>query len=268
MVTKPQGSGPEQCQPGELARADATQTVVRAMRLLTAVGASSTGQSLAELADRSSLARATALRLLKTLHQEGMVQREGMRYVLGEAFAQLAGKVPDVARARTHDELREAAMPFLQGLFAQTGETVQLAVLVEPEVVCLEKLFGHRRVVSTTKVGRAFSPFNSALGMAALSVVDLDRVEGIAKEAGVDVENVYTRLMSIWGRGYSIGREAPDGSVTSLAVAVPTELGIAAAISVSAPTRLFPAERYASLLRPAATNISRALTVAPIRTAG
>jgi DNA-binding IclR family transcriptional regulator len=99
------------------------QSVDRALRLLKAVAASREPSSAQELALRCELNRSTAWRLLATLEQHGLVERDAGtgRYVVGYAAFQLA-------TAEDHDAIARRLRPLLQRTAEATGEIVTLAL--------------------------------------------------------------------------------------------------------------------------------------------
>ncbi|HET7901887.1 MAG TPA: IclR family transcriptional regulator [Candidatus Nanopelagicales bacterium] len=106
-------------------RSGRVQSVDRAAALLRAVARSApAGAPVAELALQCGLNRATAWRLLATLEDNGLVEREPGtgRYVLGLGIARLASAVGV-------DGLVRRARPVLERLSAASGETADLAVV-------------------------------------------------------------------------------------------------------------------------------------------
>jgi DNA-binding IclR family transcriptional regulator len=105
-------------------RTGRVQSIDRAAALLRAVAqAGPDGAPVAVLATATGLNRATAWRLLATLEDNGLLERDSAsRYVLGPGIARLAGAAPvDGIVRRVH--------PILERLCAQTGETADLAVV-------------------------------------------------------------------------------------------------------------------------------------------
>src|SRR2546430_15149012 len=94
------------------------QAVDRAAALLKAVARSRHPLTVGELAAATGLNRSTAWRLLATLDQHGLVERDPVtqRYSVGYAIVQLAA-------AGDYDALVRRARPVLARLAADTGET-------------------------------------------------------------------------------------------------------------------------------------------------
>lgn len=94
----------------------------------------------AELADRIGEPRSTVYRLLATLQRLDMVEPGTRRgtYRLGLALLRLGSAV--VAR---FDE-RQAALPIMERIHEETGETVFLCIRRGFDAVCIERLDGRR----------------------------------------------------------------------------------------------------------------------------
>jgi DNA-binding IclR family transcriptional regulator len=98
------------------------QSVERAVALLKAVASGSEPATAAELAIRCGLNRSTAWRLLGTLEDAGLVERDPLtqRYGVGYAAFQVASAAEDDAIARR-------VRPILTRVAEETGEIVTLA---------------------------------------------------------------------------------------------------------------------------------------------
>ena len=110
------------------------QSVERTLDLLEALA--ETGEvGIAHLSNRVGLHASTVHRLLATLIARGYVRQNTAtgRYLLGL-------KPLDIARGvRAHLDLRMQALPVLQGLMRESGETANLAVQNEHHLVYLEQ---------------------------------------------------------------------------------------------------------------------------------
>lgn len=205
------------------------QTAVDKALVLLEVFAGNEIVGVSEVARRAGLSKSTAFRLLQILLRNGFVERYGNGYALGRVLFDLGARVYE----RYPGTLRELLMPFLTELYESTHETVHLAVLRGTEVVYLEKLYGHRRAPSPSRVGARLPAHITAVGKVLLSyapdsveplrcgglrrytpntVVDpgrlmaeLDRarVEGVAydeEEAAVGLRCVAAPVLSITGQ--------------------------------------------------------------------
>src|SRR5437762_5196421 len=108
----------------------------KALELLSVFSFREPRLSLAELATRTGIPRATAFRLLSTLEQSGFLQKHHGAYQLGIKCFVLGNIVAGGL------DLRETAHPHLVALRDATRETTQLAILDHWQVVYLDRILG------------------------------------------------------------------------------------------------------------------------------
>lgn len=140
----------------------------KALALLDALGGPRSVMGVSELAQIANLPKSTAHRLLTVLIDSGYVRRVDDKYALSTRTFELGNRIA-VARA---NGLRERAMPILSELYAQTRETVHLAVPARSSVLYLEKLFGPDSVKVNTAVGARRPLHATALGKAIMAFGD------------------------------------------------------------------------------------------------
>ena len=119
--------------PPQVAGAQTLRRGLAVLRLLTRVGPS--GLRMGEIGRRLSLNKATAIRLTRTLVEEGFVLRDSTSscYRLGpEAFAVGLAAEPSYA-------LQRLAATTLRNLASETGDTVFFSVLHGYENICLSR---------------------------------------------------------------------------------------------------------------------------------
>ncbi|MEQ8345099.1 MAG: IclR family transcriptional regulator [Sneathiellaceae bacterium] len=125
------------------ARGGGVQVLRRAARLLKALSeAPAEGARLADLAAAAELDPATAHRLLATLCEEGLAERDGdsRRYAIGLDFFALA------AAASNRFDVAEIAHASLQRAAAELGDSVYFAVRSGDDYVCLDVVTGSHPV--------------------------------------------------------------------------------------------------------------------------
>ncbi|WP_247197302.1 IclR family transcriptional regulator [Streptomyces sp. GESEQ-35] len=152
----------ESAQPAEPGGASGkVQSLERAITLLQATADSAPdGDTASNLAAQCGLNRATAWRLLSTLEQYGLVERDpaSNRYTIGFTVARMAS-------AAGFDGLIRRAHGTLRRVSEQTGETANLAVVqqlgltyvdeVTPPVVLSAKWLGRQVPLHATSTGKA-----------------------------------------------------------------------------------------------------------------
>jgi DNA-binding IclR family transcriptional regulator len=140
----------------------------KALALLDVFAGPSKVLGVTDLSIRANIAKSTAHRLLPVLVDWGYLRRVGDRYCLAEHMFEIGNQVHPCRPGG----IRERAMPYLAELFAQTRQTVHLAVLSGTDVLYLEKLFGHDAPRCSTAVGGRRPAHVTALGKAMLAFSD------------------------------------------------------------------------------------------------
>lgn len=169
------------------ARVVGAQTLRRGLavlRLLTRVGPG--GLRMGEIGRRLELNKATAVRLTRTLLEEGFVLRDGSSgcYRLGpEAFAVGLAAEPSY-------ELQRLAAPTLRNLAVETGDTVFFSVLHGYESICLSRDEGDFPIRNQLiKAGDRWPLGIGAGACAILAALDDQQVADVlARNAGLRAE--------------------------------------------------------------------------------
>ncbi|MTE20774.1 helix-turn-helix domain-containing protein [Streptomyces sp. TRM43335] len=124
-----------------------SRTVDRALSILPLLARGPA--NLEQVARHLDVHKSTALRLLRTLHEHGMVHRQqDQRYRLGARLIALAQEAVE------NIDVRAVAHPHLVELGAACGHTVHLAVRQEDEVVYIDKVESRRPVRMYSRIGR------------------------------------------------------------------------------------------------------------------
>ncbi|NBM19310.1 IclR family transcriptional regulator [Streptomyces sp. GC420] len=145
---------------------DDRAAVDKAISLLVAFGEkASTGVGVSELARRAQLSKSTAFRVLGLLERNGVVERVGTDYRLGERLHHLGRAV----YAPGSESVRDFLLPYLTDLYDVTRQTVHLAVLHCTEVVYLAKLYGHRSAPAPSRIGGRLPAHATAVGKVLLA---------------------------------------------------------------------------------------------------
>lgn len=149
------------------------QSVDRAVALLFAVAAAPAGATVVELAAECGLNRSTAWRLLGTLEDNGLVDRDpgDNRYRLGFHLAWLAS-------AGGHESLVRRTRSALERVGAASGETAALAVASGHEIVYVDEA-ASRSVLRVNWVSRTAPLHATSAGRAMLAWLPPDDVERV-----------------------------------------------------------------------------------------
>jgi DNA-binding IclR family transcriptional regulator len=214
------------------------QSVATALDLLECL-AGERELGVAELGRRLGIAKSSAHRIVTTLATKGYVQRvsatRGWR--LGIRLHELGELVA------SRSQLRDHALPLLETLRSQTGETVHLAVPEGAQMFYVERLesyhglrFSSRvsrvRPIYLTSSGKAVAAFNPAVADAALAAGFVPRTPRTIRTK----EQFLRCLAETRERGYAFSIEEDEPGLSSVAAPVLDRTGIArAAISVAGP---------------------------------
>ncbi|GAB7065731.1 IclR family transcriptional regulator [Mycobacterium hodleri] len=217
--------------------------------------------TLAQVCTRTGLARSTVHRLLVDLATLGWIGRSGNTFELGIGLFELGERVAVKHRLRT------AAMPFMQDLYAVTGQTVHLAVRNRFDAVYIEKLSGHIPLPLPSQIGGRLPLTCTAVGKALLASETAElRIEVLAQplrrytvNSITDPKKLARELDDICRTGVAVERE--ESALGGCCVAVPVLLDgqPIAALSVSVPTEQFRPELLAPAVRTGALALGRVL---------
>lgn len=244
------------------------QAIERAVAILNAFTVEQPEYGVTELANELGLHKSTIHRFLVNLEHAGLVERSPRtgRYRLGLHILELSGVVTQQM------SLWEEALPFLEGLVRDTGETGHLAVLDNGEAVYVERVETHRALRIPSAVGRGYPAHATSLGKVLLAHLGTDEVNEIIVEHGLDAHTPHTitdstdlhdDLAMIRERGYAIDNEEYDEGLRCIGAPIQDHTGaVVAALGVGGPVTRVTPERVpdlAELVAQAATGLSRRL---------
>ena len=244
------------------------QAVERAVSLLDAFSADEPELGVTELSSRVGLHKSTVHRFLVNLEAGGLVERNPRsgRYRLGIRILELAGLVMQ------RMNLWEEALPFLEDLVADTGETGHLAVLDNGEAIYVERVEARRALRIPAAVGKGYPAHATNLGKVLLADLPFEEVERIIAERGLarytgrtitTLEGLEAELGRIRARGYAVDDEEYDEGLRCVGAPVFDHTGSAvAALGIGGPaTRITPerVDEFAAAVKLAAAGLSRRL---------
>lgn len=120
----------------------------RTLQVLDAFGPATPLLNLTQISSRCDMPISTAHRLVKLLVAENILtEHESGFYSLGLRLWEIASRTPSA------QILREIALPFLQKVQHHVNQHTQLGVLIDDEVVFLERLSAADSVINYTVVG-------------------------------------------------------------------------------------------------------------------
>ncbi|MEO6006250.1 MAG: IclR family transcriptional regulator [Opitutus sp.] len=237
-----------------------------ACRILKMLGRHPDGLKAADLARSLQIPVTTTLRIMTTLHLEGLARKHEGRYELGPVLIQLG----NAALAGT--EIRELALPVLQTLSIEVDETSHLAIPCDERALIVAVQDSPHPLRAASRPGFLAELHCSSTGKIFLSYLYHDRLPEIVAEARPERRTAHTlttlkelkREVEVTRkRGYSLDDEEFNVGVRCLAVPVfDSDRNVAAAIGITAATVRFTKERVPELaakVQAAAAELSRLL---------
>jgi DNA-binding IclR family transcriptional regulator len=234
----------------------------KALILLDAFAGTRSTLGVTELAKRTNLPKSTAHRLLTVLIDHGYVKRVEERYCLTEHVFEIGNQT----RFSRPTGIRQRAMPFLAELFAETRQTIHLAVLSGTDVLYLEKIFGNSPPHSGTTVGMRLPTYSTALGKAMVAFSDDDTIQ---RNLAIDFRRftphtiataaqLEKTLAATAGSGFALDHEETTRGVSCIAAPIfdPGSRKAIAAISICSISSRNIEARFSRTLLGATTALS------------
>lgn len=218
------------------ARGDGVQSVSRALDVLEALEKARGPLGVTELATTTGLPAPTIHRLAATLVARGFLRQSAdRRYSLGSRLTALGASATALLGARVQ--------PLLTELARTLGESVNLAVLAEPEAEYVAQAAGLHSIRMFTEVGRRVPLHSTGVGKALLSLLPDRDAERILERTPMPrftattittPERMLAELEVIRSQGFAMDEGEMEDDVRC--VAVPFMAEQAMAVSVSGPT--------------------------------
>jgi DNA-binding IclR family transcriptional regulator len=200
-----------------------TSVIVNAIAVLKSFSAGEPLLGVTEIAGRIGLHKSTVSRILATLEQEGLVERDvdSRRFRLGLGMIAMAG--PLLAEL----EERRVAYPVLRELTERTGETSALMVWNGVESMCVEQIPSRHQVKHLAPLGARYSEALSSSVQVFLAAEEQDRVRSLLRSGSVTlpsldadaVESYLRRLEETSKRGWAVN--FGETSIEEVGVASP-----------------------------------------------
>jgi IclR family acetate operon transcriptional repressor len=197
--------------------------------------------SAAELAERTGVAKPTVYRLLRTLQSRDFLAKEadGTNYSLGRAFYALG------ASLRGSTDLVSLARPVMVQLASEFGETVNLAIPSNGQILYIEVIEGDQRLRTHIPAGTRDSMHSTALGKAILAAypdqesrVMLSAIDRVSRTPAtlVTMSALENEFALVRARGFAIDNEENEMGTVCVAAAFSGHDGRPiGAISISGP---------------------------------
>jgi len=240
------------------------QVIARMMKLLDVLAGHPEPLGLKQVAQYTGLHPSTAHRILSAMAADRLVDRvEPGSYRLGMRLLELGNLV------KSRINVREMALPVMRELHAQLGETVNLSVRHEDEIVYVERTSSGRSAMRVVHViGTRAALHITAAGKLFLLEEGFPRLREYARRTGLRPHTKNTlaslpllerELDRIQRQGWATDAEEAEIGVRCVAAAVRDDTGtLVAALSISSPAdRMKP--NWGALVKESADRISRAI---------
>lgn len=238
------------------------QVVERMMRLLDVLEKHPEPLGLKQIAQYTGLHPSTAHRILSAMSADRLVDRvEPGAYRLGMRLLELGNLV------KSRISVRELALPLMRELHAQTGETVNLSVRHDDEIVYVERTAAGRSAMRVVHVIGTRAPLHvTAAGKLFLLEEGFARLRDYARRTGLSprtknsissVALLERELDRTQRQGWAVDNEEVELGVRCVAAAIRDDSGaLVAALSLSCPAeRMKP--QWGPLVKETAERISR-----------
>lgn len=227
-----------------------SRTVDRALSILPLLAEGPA--NLERVATHLGVHKSTAMRLLRTLHEHGMVYRQpDQRYRLGVRLFALAQQAVEAL------DVREIAHPHLVALGQACGHTVHLAVFEEGEVLYIDKVDSRYPVRMYSRIGRPVAITVAAVAKVLLAGLPERQARAIAESLDYpaytacstpDPAALLAELARVREQGWAVDLGGHEEAINCVAAPVRGVDGqVAAALSVSAPAVVVSADELLAL---------------------
>ncbi|BCS54453.1 IclR family transcriptional regulator [Geobacter sp. SVR] len=214
------------------------QAVVKAFDLLETLAAEDSNPTIPLLARKLELSRNKVFRLLATLEDKGLVERDevsGM-YRLGLCAFEMAQHILKSA------SLIRLAHPVMEELARKHDEAIYITVLNNDEVLFLDMVDSFQQIKTVPLVGRRFPFFTNAAGKAIKAMSSSDAIGAMGKrraaKTGIrDIQRLESELDDIRKRGVAVDIGGLGEGICAVAVAIRDYAGkVVGALTLLAPS--------------------------------
>lgn len=221
------------------------QVIDRMMKLVDVLAMHAEPMSLKELARQTGLHPSSAHRILNVMVEHGLAEKKANgAYRLGLCLLHLGTLV------KSRLDIRREALPFMQQLHEELGETVNLSLRQGDEVVYVERTASGRAMMRVVQLVGARAPLHiTAVGKIFLAEGSDEEARAYARRTGLpsftpntlaSVDALLAELAKIRRRGYAFDDEEAEKGVSCIGAGIRDAEGhLVAGLSISAPAERF-----------------------------
>ncbi len=225
------------------------QSVDRAITILEILAREGEA-GVTDVAGELGVHKSTAFRLIATLEARGLVEQAEDRrtYRIGLGLVGMAG----TSAARI--DIVQVARPFCRRLAAETGETVNVAVLRDSEALYLDQIAGSASLQPHNWVGQRIPLHATSNGKVLMAWLERREVDALLPRLEPHTERTITRratlhreLAEVRERGYAMAVGELEEGLSAAAAPIWDAHGeVTASLSVSGSTYRMDADTLAS----------------------
>lgn len=194
---------------------------------------------ISEIARKLGLQKSAVYRIVQTLVENKILEKQGSKYKLGFKLYKLG------ILAQCESELIACSLPHLERLSAATGETSNLVVLEGNVAMYVAQQTSDHLIRMFTKIGAKVMPHCCGAGKVLMSDMSINEIDEIIVQNGFPTytkntisnrEMLLQELENVKNNGYAVDNEEREKGVMCIAAPIKDESGrIIASISVSWP---------------------------------
>jgi len=205
------------------------QSLTRGLAVIRCFDAQAPSLTLSEVAERASLPRATARRILLTLVDLGYVRADGRAFRLGPGVLELG------YHYLASLGLPDLALPALDALAQSLGESTSASVLDGEEIVYIARVPTRRILNLSISVGTRYPAARTAMGRVLLAALDEETLSARADVAADP--SLLDDLRVVREQGWAVADQLLEAGLLSIAVPLHRADGaVVAAINTSTTT--------------------------------
>ncbi len=226
------------------------QVIARAAQILRVLASETDGLSLGQIANKVELPRSTVQRIVFALTREGLVASDG-----GRGGLRLGSEIQTLAQAAASTP-RDRLRPLMQRIAAETGETVDLAVLQGNSMLFIDQIEGQHRLRTVSSIGESFPLATTANGKAALACLDEEDAAARAGLSGKPLRALLSELRQIRDGALARDEDEHTDGISAMGFGIQDPSGEIFAISIPVPS-----SRYARIKDTLVATLCRARDV-------
>ena len=243
---------------------DYVQSLERGLAVIRTFSAGSPDQTVAEVARRTGLPRATARRILLTLEELGYARSRDGRF-------ELTSRVLDLSHAYLSSlSIPAVALPFMEAFVERVNESSSVAVLDDTEIVYVARVPTKRIMTVSIGLGTRFPAYQTSMGRVLLAELEKERVRDIFRRSDrsrttehtvTDLEELLEQLAEARRQGWAMVDQELEIGLRSLATPLRGESGaVLAAVNVSTHVARTDLEELREVFLPALLEMASAIS--------